>query len=70
LGAKVALRPQAGVTPLMIAAEKGHTAIMEDLLNAGADVNAADAEGRTALHRAAAGGASDAARSAAPNAAV
>jgi len=42
-----------GVDPLMAAAQVGNVPILESLLSAGADVQAKDAEGRTALIRAA-----------------
>ncbi len=38
-----------GVTPLMIAGEDGRTAVVTELLKRGADVNAADTSGGTAL---------------------
>lgn len=34
--------PQAGKTPLVLAAEAGHAVVVRALLQAGADVNAAD----------------------------
>lgn len=42
-------RPPDGITPLMIAVERKNKDIVEALLNAGADVNARDSEGETAL---------------------
>ena len=39
-----------GRTPLMVAAAYGHPACVADLLARGADANAADADGDTALH--------------------
>jgi hypothetical protein len=47
---------QGNTTPLMIAAQLGREAIAVLLLNAGADMAAADSNGRTALHIAAAAG--------------
>lgn len=38
-----------GATPLMVAAFEGHEDVVRILLEAGADVNAKDAEGNTAL---------------------
>ncbi|MEN0059853.1 MAG: ankyrin repeat domain-containing protein [Bdellovibrio sp.] len=43
-------RAENGVTPLMLAAAKGHIKILEELLRAGEDVNEADAQGDTALN--------------------
>ena len=40
----------AGLSPLHLAAQGGHIAVMEALLGAGADVNAGDAKGYTPLH--------------------
>lgn len=45
---------QGGVTPLMTAAERGHTVVLERLLASGADLQACDEQGRTALFYAAA----------------
>ncbi|MCA9019091.1 MAG: ankyrin repeat domain-containing protein, partial [Planctomycetaceae bacterium] len=42
-----------GVTPLMAAAEHGHTTTLQRLLESGADLHASDDEGRTALFYAA-----------------
>ena len=42
-----------GETALFIAADYGHTSIVQALLNAGANVNQADKSGRTPLHAAA-----------------
>ena len=42
-----------GMTPMMWAAGKGHTDIVEYLISKGADVNTANYSGRTALHHAA-----------------
>lgn len=44
------------MTPLLVAAEHGHGAIVKALLEYGAPVRVADATGRTALHYAAIGG--------------
>lgn len=52
-GANVDSRDDDGETPLMKAADDGHTAIVEALLKAGADVNAIDEDGQTALMMAA-----------------
>ena len=46
-----------GITPLMTAAENNNAPVARLLLDSGAAVDAADAEGRTALHWAAVGGA-------------
>ncbi len=46
---------RSGVTPLMIAAQKGHVETAEALLQAGANINERSDEGETALHKAAAG---------------
>lgn len=43
-----------GVTPLMIAASKGHVAVAETILQAGVNINERSDDGRTALHMAAA----------------
>jgi len=51
-----------GLTPLLMAASKGASAVAEVLLAAGADVTAADDRGRTALHLAAENGHLDMAR--------
>ena len=40
----------AGLSPLHLAAQGGHIALMEALLAAGADINARDARGNTPLH--------------------
>jgi len=48
---------------LSLAAKKGHLDIVMALLNAGADANAIDAKGRTALHRASEGNHLDIAKS-------
>lgn len=45
---------QGGVTPLMTAAERGHTGVLQRLLASGADLQACDEQGRTALFYAAA----------------
>jgi ankyrin repeat protein len=42
-----------GVTPLMLAASKGHAEIAEVVLQAGVNINAKDDDGWTALHKAA-----------------
>ncbi|MFO1148365.1 MAG: ankyrin repeat domain-containing protein [Alsobacter sp.] len=47
-GAKVNAKDNRGRTPLMIAAELGHAAIVKQLLAAGADASVADKEGKTA----------------------
>lgn len=39
-----------GKLPLHVAAVKGHTDIIQVLLDAGADVNAADSDGDVAIH--------------------
>ncbi|KAH6685913.1 ankyrin [Plectosphaerella plurivora] len=49
-------RPGDGVTPLMIAASQGNSAIAETLLKAGADPSVRNKEGKTALDRARAAG--------------
>jgi len=51
-----------GLTPLLLAAEKGHTDIAEVLLQRGASVNDAGPDNNTALHYAAQNGHMDAAR--------
>ena len=43
-------------TPLMVAAQLGHTNVVRELLNRGAHVHARDASGKTALHHAVFGG--------------
>jgi len=63
------------MTPLMIASAEGLTAIARDLVAAGADVDAADRDGITAMMRAAAANRVDAvvlllARGADPNARI
>lgn len=45
-----------GITPLMAASLRGATAAAQELLRRGAEVNATDWRGRTAVHYAAAGG--------------
>ena len=52
----------AGATPMLLAAENGHGAIVRALLNAGADAKTADLSGTTALMLAAAAGDADAIR--------
>lgn len=47
--------PENGITPLMLATELGYHRICELLIDAGADVNASDFLGNTALHMAAQG---------------
>jgi len=44
---------ESGESPLTLAAQHGHEVIVESLLNAGADVNRLDANGRSAIHVAA-----------------
>jgi ankyrin repeat protein len=44
---------RAGVTPLMIAASKGHVDVAEAILQAGVNINERSDDGRTALHMAA-----------------
>ena len=51
-----------GRTPLMAAAQGGHSAVMKELIAAGANVNAADKQGWTPLMAAAGGGYAHAAR--------
>ena len=48
----VCVEPQAGRTPLHLAARNGHTEVVTFLVKAGADVDAEDQNGMTALHRA------------------
>ena len=48
--------PLVGTGPLIVAAGHGHVDMVRVLLDAGADINAADASGWTALHAAAAKG--------------
>jgi len=43
-------RSQNGTTVLMLAAARGHTEILKEILNLKVDVNESDAEGDTALH--------------------
>ena len=50
-----ATNPETGTTPLMLATEHGYHRICEMLIDAGADVNASDFLGNTALHMAAQG---------------
>ena len=45
-----------GMLPLHLAANKGDISLIENLLNAGHDINTSDNEGRTVLHFAAIGG--------------
>jgi len=52
-GANVNEMDETGMTPLMIAASEGRTAIAKTLIDAGADVKQASGEGTTALMRAA-----------------
>ncbi|CAN5667763.1 hypothetical protein BH23GEM9_BH23GEM9_30460 [soil metagenome] len=51
-----------GQCPIHVAAENGHAAVVRILLDSGADSNAKDGDGRTALHIAAAKGFSDVVR--------
>ena len=51
-GANLNLINKNGLTPLMWAIEKGHTAIAKFLLTSGADITIADSQGFTALHKA------------------
>ena len=55
-GADIEARGDHEATALMLAAERGHTAVMRSLLEAGADANAARPDGVTPLMHAAAGG--------------
>ena len=48
-GADPNRRGPGDMTPLIMAAHRGHAAVMTALINAGADVNARDAQGETAL---------------------
>lgn len=52
-GANVDEMDETGMTPLMIAASEGRTAIAKTLIDAGADVKVASSDGTTALMRAA-----------------
>lgn len=49
LEGRSANRTQPGATPLMLAAQEGHTEVIKALLESGADVNAKDSAGRNAL---------------------
>jgi len=51
-GANLNLINKSGLTPLMWAIEKGHTAIAKFLLSSGADITISDTQGFTALHKA------------------
>jgi len=51
-GANLNLVNKNGLTPLMWAIEKGHTAIAKFLLSSGAAITIADSQGFTALHKA------------------
>lgn len=50
------VRDHAGGTPLLIAANNGHDAFIEALVQAGTDINLGNATGQRALHRAALAG--------------
>lgn len=52
-GANVNVRDKDGVTPLMLAAERGRLQVFDALMEAGADVFAVDNSGRSILRRAA-----------------
>jgi len=58
-GVEVNMADGAGITPLHLAAMRGHAKIVRTLLAAGAEVMAPDAAGRTPLHYAASSGATD-----------
>lgn len=48
-GLEIHARDKDGYTPLMVAAQTGHTAVVQLLFEKGADVNAKTSDGRTAL---------------------
>lgn len=55
-GADVNARNRAGVTPLMLAVNSGHSGLIDLFLRSDADASMTDSQGNTALHIAAAHG--------------